>query len=1098
MNSPSGTQPKFTTVDFNPFADGELLLTAPATESQKEIWASVQMGSDANCAYNQSQKLWLRGILNTDALRLALQELVLRHEALRTTFSPDGINLCIVASLNLEIPEIDLSGLDSGGRDTKLTDLLKQAVETPFDLEHGPLIRVQLIKTQDQENLLLLTAHHIICDGWSWAVLMTDLGKLYTALKNGEMLDLEEPENFSEYAIAQQEAKGSEEEIETEAYWLNQFSDSIPVLDFPTDRPRPPFRTFSAAREDWDLDPALVLNLKQLGNKLGCSFATTLFTSFEVFLHRLTGSNEIMIGIPAAGQAATGNYQLVGHCVNLLPLKSLVDGSQAFTDYLLMRRSIILDAYDHQQFTFGSLLGKLAIPRDNSRIPLVPITFNLDQGLDGVRLLFEDLKVELSTNPLSYENFEISINATELRGRVTLECQYNTNLFDTETIRRRLAEFETLLIGIVAAPDTTIDRLPLLPESELQLLTSWNQTQVEYPRKCINQLFEDQVERTPDAIAVVFQEQQLTYRELNSRANQLAHYLQNLGVKPDVLVGICIERSLEMIVGLLGILKAGGAYVPLDPSYPQERIEYMIADAQMPVLLTQSKWKIQEHQSQVICLDSDWEKIASQNSDNLAPINENKHVAYVIYTSGSTGKPKGVMISHQALSIFTQTIISEYQITADDRLLQFASINFDVAVEEIYPSLCTGATLVIRNDDMLSDLRTFFQACEDWLLTVINLPTAYWHDLVAEMSIKDIPLPESLRLVLIGGEKVLSETVRAWQKYVNQLGKGDHLQLINAYGPTETTVSATLYRIPNTVTINGEVPIGCPLAHLQTYILDPYLQPVPIGVTGELHIGGDSLAIGYLNRPELTDEKFIPNPFSQNSGSRLYKTGDLAHYLPDGNIEYLGRIDNQVKIRGFRIELGEIETALSQHPNLRATVITTREDTDGDKRLVAYVVVEDKSQEINLRSFLQDRLPSYMIPSAFVFLEAMPITPNGKIDFRGLPAPDNSSKQIGQEFIAPSNSTEEFLAVLWADVLGTQQLLSTNDNFFDLGGHSLLAMQVISRCREGFSVEITLQSLFEKPTIAGLGDRIQTLLWLAESQKTSADSTTNQMEEFEL
>jgi hypothetical protein len=407
MNSSSGTQPKFTTVDFNPFADGELLLTAPATESQKEIWASVQMGSDANCAYNESQKLWLRGILNTDALRLALQELVLRHEALRTTFSPDGINLCIVASLNLEIPEIDLSGLDSGERDTKLTDLLKQAVETPFDLEHGPLIRVQLIKTQDQENLLLLTAHHIICDGWSWAVLMTDLGKLYTSLKNGETLDLEEPENFSEYAISQQEAKGSEEEIETEAYWLNQFSDSIPVLDFPTDRPRPPVRTFNAAREDWDLDPALVSNLKQLGNKLGCSFTTTLLTSFEVFLHRLTGSNEIMVGIPAAGQAATGNYQLVSHCVNLLPLKSWVDGTQAFSDYLQIRRPVILDAYDHQLFTFGSLVEKLAIPRDTSRIPLVPITFNLDQGLDNDRLLFEDLKVEFSTNPRSY--FRMSI-----------------------------------------------------------------------------------------------------------------------------------------------------------------------------------------------------------------------------------------------------------------------------------------------------------------------------------------------------------------------------------------------------------------------------------------------------------------------------------------------------------------------------------------------------------------------------------------------------------------------------------------------------------------------------------------------------------------
>jgi len=1027
-----------------------------------------------------------------DALRLALQELVLRHEALRTSFSPDGINLCILASLNLEIPEIDLSRLDSRERDTKLADLLKQAVETPFDLEHGPLIRVQLIKTQEQENLLLLTAHHIICDGWSWAVMMTDLGKLYTALKNGEPPELEEPENFSEYAIAQQEAKGSEEEIETEAYWLNQFSDSIPVLDFPTDRPRPSVRTFNAAREDWDLDPALVSDLKQLGNKLGCSFTTTLLTSFEVFLHRLTGSNEIMVGIPAAGQAATGNYQLVGHCVNLLPLKSLVDGSQAFTDYLQMRRPIILDAYDHQQFTFGSLLGKLAIPRDNSRIPLVPIIFNLDQGLDNDRLLFKDLNVEFSTNPRSYENFEIFINATELRGKVTLECQYNTNLFDASTIRRRLTEFETLLIGIVAAPDTTIDRLPLLPETELQLLTSWNQTQVEYPRKCIHQLFEEQVERTPDAIAVVFQEQQLTYRELNSRANQLAHYLQNLGVKPDVIVGICVDRSIEMLIGLLGILKAGGAYVPLDPAYPTERLAYMLTDSQMTVLLTQQDLvnSLPEHQAKVVCLDGDWKDIVQEDKNLLIEISPEK-LAYVIYTSGSTGNPKGVQISHGAITNFLNSMKQSPGLTAKDTLLAVTTISFDIAVLELYLPLIVGAKIVLVSREVAVDGIKLLSLLRWGNANVMQATPATWRLLLASGWNEHSDLK-----ILCGGEALSQDLAN------ELLDRGSSLW--NMYGPTEATVWGTTYQVTSRFLDKSQkaaVLIGKPIDNIQIYILDQYFQPVPIGVRGELYMGGGCLARGYLNRPDLNSEKFITNPFSDNPNSRLYRTGDIAKYLPNGEIEYIGRTDNQVKIRGFRIELGEIEISLAKYPDILEVAVIVREDSPDDKRIVAYIVPHYDAQELtvkNLNDFLGQNLSQYMIPSSFVMLDSLPMTPNGKVDRKALPAPDISSVLIRKEFIAPSNPTEEFLASLWMEVLGMQQLPSIHDNFFELGGHSLLAIQVVSRCREKFSVELTLQSLFEKPTIAGLGDRTRTLLWLTESQNTTTDSTTNEMEDFEL
>ncbi len=524
--SPVDYQSRLTAVDFDPFADGELLLTAPATESQKEIWASVQMGDAANCAYNESQSLRLKGELDVKVFQSAVEKLVQRHEALRTTFSTDGNTLCIVASRQIEIPIIELSSLESQEQQEKLASILRQEVEQPFDLEHGPLFRAKIVKLQSQEHLAILTAHHIICDGWSWAVLMPDLGKLYSGLQQGIVPELEEPDYLSEYATLQEEEADSPEAIATEQYWLQQFADSVPVLDFPCDRPRPPLRTFNAAREDWHLSPELVANLKQLGTKLGCSFMTTILGGFEVWLHRLTGQNDLVVGIPAAGQAALGQYNLVGHCVNLLPLRSQINGEKSFSDYLQTRRSAVLDAYDHQQFTFGSLVKKLVLPRDSSRIPLVPIIFNVDQALDSARLPFIDLEVEFFSNPRAFENFELFINATESHGELILECQYNTNLFDADTIRRRMAEFETLLLGIVANPNQIIAKLPILPAVEQQLLATWNNTQTAYPQDiCIHQLFETQAEKTPDAIAVVFENEQISYRELNQRANQLAHYL---------------------------------------------------------------------------------------------------------------------------------------------------------------------------------------------------------------------------------------------------------------------------------------------------------------------------------------------------------------------------------------------------------------------------------------------------------------------------------------------------------------------------------------------------------------------------------------------
>lgn len=1084
---PVDYQSRLTAVDFDPFADGELLLTAPATESQKEIWASVQMGDAANCAYNESQSLRLRGELDVKVFQSAVEELVQRHEALRTTFSTNGNILCIVASRQIEIPIIDLSSLELQEQQEKLASILRQEVEQPFDLEHGPLFQAKIVKLHLQEHLAILTAHHIICDGWSWAVLMPDLGKLYSGLQQGIVPELEEPDHLSEYATLQEEEADSPEAIATEKYWLKQFADSVPVVDFPSDRPRPPLRTFNAAREDWHLNPEIVANLKQLGTKLGCSFMTTILGGFEVWLHRMTGQNDLVVGIPAAGQATLGQYNLVGHCVNLLPLRSQINGEKSFSDYLQTRRSAVLDAYDHQQFTFGSLVKKLVLPRDSSRIPLVPIIFNVDQALDSDRLPFLDLEVEFFSNPRAFENFELFINATESHGELILECQYNTNLFDADTIRRRMAEFETLLLGIVANPNQIIAKLPILPAVEQQLLATWNNTQIAYPQDiCIHQLFETQVKKTPDAIAVVFENEQISYRGLNQRANQLAHYLQSLGVGSEVLVGLCVERSLEMVVGVLGILKAGGAYVPLDYAYPQERLAFMLQDAQVSVLLTQEKLKsgLPNHQAEIICLDTNWQSI-NYGLDNPTHNVTANNLAYVIYTSGSTGQPKGVQIQHQSAVNLLNAIAKEPGLTAEDTLLSVTSLSFDIAVSEIFLPLSVGAKLVLVSREVAADGTQLLKALTTSGATFMQ------------------PTPVTWRLLLAAGWqgspqlKMISTGEALPRELANQLlPKGACLW--NLYGPTETTIWSTGYKV---TTGNKAISIGCPLANTQLYILDSHLQPVPIGISGELYIGGEGLARGYLNRPDLTAEKFISNPFSPNPKSRLYKTGDLARYLPDGHIEYLGRIDYQIKLRGLRIELGEIETALLQHPGVKEGVVIVREDTSNENNLVGYIVAEtgqDSLQMISqLRRFLKQQLPDFMVPTIFMALEAMPLTPNGKVDRKALPEPDASRPELEANYVAPRTPIEQQIADIWMQVLNVKRV-GIYDNFFELGGYSLVGIQVVSRVRQALQVEILMSNLFELPTVADLAERVETLRWATQGIQAAESETADDYEEGEL
>lgn len=938
-------QSSLTPVNFDPFAAGDVVLTAPISESQQEIWTSVRMGDDANCAYNESQSLVLTGNLNVELLRAAVQTLVQRHEALRMTVSPDGTTLCITDFLDLDLPLIDLSVLDETERQTQLKTLLRQAVATPFDLEHGPLLRVEIVRLQSQIHQVIMTAHHIICDGWSWGVMLPELGEIYSAMRQGSEPNLDEPDRFSDYTLQQEANIGSAEEIATEAYWLEQFAGSVPVLDLPTDRPRPALRTFDSAREDLEISAEVVAALKQLGVKSSCSFMTTILAGFEVFLYRLTGQEDIVVGISVAGQSATEMLNLVGHCVNLLPLRSQIDPQQSFGEYLSRRKVAVLDAYDRQEFTFGSLIKKLKLPRDPSRIPLVPVVFNIDRGLETDRLPFDGLTVELFSNPRSYENFELYINATELTDRFVLECQYNTNLFDAATIRQRLAEFETLLAGIVANPDRAIALLPILPESERQLLAQWQQLRsVSTPDRCLHQWFQAKVAENPDAIAVVYETQKLTYQDLDRQANQLAHHLQSVGVAPDVLVGICVERSLEMLVGILGILKAGGAYIPLDPSYPLDRLKYILDDAQVQVLVSQQAIldKLAISAPQVVCLD-DKETIAKypQTTPQSAVTADN--LAYVIYTSGSTGKPKGVLVNHHNVVRLFAATQSWYEFSDRDVWTLFHSFAFDFSVWEIWGALLHGGRLVIVPYLVSRSPEEFYDLLAKEGVTVLNQTPSAFYQIVNTEELLGISKQLSLRWVIFGGEALELQRLKPW---FDQHGDRQP-QLVNMYGITETTVHVT-YRPITIADLNGTASaIGTPIPDLQIYLLDAHQQQVPIGVPGEIYVGGSGLARGYLNRPELTAERFIPNPFSDisavESAPRLYRSGDLARYLPNGDLEYLGRIDNQVKIRGFRIELGEIEGTIAQCPDIRESVVIVREDTPGDRSLVAYILPRGSS-----------------------------------------------------------------------------------------------------------------------------------------------------------
>ncbi|TBR56740.1 non-ribosomal peptide synthetase [Westiellopsis prolifica IICB1] len=1043
----------------------------PLSFAQQRLWFLNQWEVE-NSSYNESVAVQLRGLLNLSALQHSLNEIVRRHEALRTTFiCVDGKPTQVISpDLSLSLSVIDLREIPQWNqRQAEALKLLAQAANCPFQLTEAPLLRTTLIKLDETEHILLFTIHHIICDNWSMGILLQEVAVLYTAFCNNKPLPLSElPIQYADFAIWQRQWLTGDRLQSQLNYWQQQLINYPPILQLPTDRPRPALQSFCGKTQSFYLSSDLPEALKVLSRQEEMTLFMILLAAFVTLLYRYSQQDDILIGTAIANRNYKELERLIGLFANTLVLRTNCAGNPTFRELLHQVRECTLSAYTHQDLPFEYLVEQLQPERNPSYNPLFQVMFVLQNSP------MEELKLPgLDLNLLPLENqtakFDLSLVMQEKECGLYGELEYNTDLFNADTICRMVEHLQNLLTGIVANPEQRLGDLPILTLAEQQqLLVKWNCTQADYPQDiCIHQLFADQVEQTPNAVAVVFADRQLTYQELNQQADALAYYLKQLGVKPEVIVGICLEKSLEMVIGILAILKAGGAYLPLDPSYPQERLAFILEDAKPLVLLTQTRLitELPLHKVKVVSLDTSWQNIISETiTQQYRTEVKSENLAYVIYTSGSTGTPKGVMIPHQALVNHCLAAAKIYQLRSNDRVLQFASISFDVAAEELFSSWLCGSTVVIRPDWVLS-FSNFQQFLESEKITVLNLPTAYWHQWVSELSNSNIALPPKLRLVIVGTEQIQPEKLELWQQQV-----GTKVRWLNAYGPTEATIGATIYEPVDVLEDlqTTSVPIGRPIDNTQIYLLDKHLNPTPIGIPGELYISGLGLARGYLNRLDLTAEKFIPNPFEKAGGDRLYKTGDLARYLPNGNIEYLGRADNQVKIRGYRVELEEIEVALTLHPHVQDTVVIARHSHARDTQLIAYVVpYKQQSTAKELRIFLKQRLPDYMIPSVFILMENLPQMPNGKVDRQKLLALEVKQPSLEKDFVAPRDDLELQLTQIWEEVLGISPI-GVTDNFFELGGHSLLAVRLMAKIEKFFGCKLSLFQLFQEATIEKL------------------------------
>lgn len=1038
----------------------------PLSFAQQRLWFLDQL-EEGSPAYNLPEAWHFRGPLNVNSLERSLKEIVQRHEALRTTFvTEEGQPVQVITPQEtFTLPLIDLREIAESERQANLQQLITKEAGRPLYLSQGPLMRAVLFQLDEFDYVFLLVLHHIVSDGWSFGVFMQELGALYKAFSNGQPSPLPQLAiQYPDFAYWQRQWLQGEV-LETQlAYWKRQLGGHHQFLQLPTDHPRPAIQTYRGAGHYLELPKALSEALNALSRREGVSLFMTLLAAFQTLLHRYAGQDDIIVGSPIANRNRLEIEGLIGFFVNTLVLRTDLSGNPTFRELLGRVREVALGAYAHQDLPFEKLVEELQPERDLSYNPLFQVMFVLQNTrklpLELVGMDVTPLKVEINTSM-----FDLTLYLTEGTAGLTATFEYNTDLFEADTIRRMGSHFKTMLEGIVINPEQRLSDLPLLTEGERrQLLVDWNNTTANYPREtCIHELFEAQVGRTPDKVAVVFEGEQLTYRELNDRANQLAHYLRKLGIRPEVLAGIFIERSLEMVIGMLGVLKAGGAYIPIDPVYPQDRVAFLLQDAQIHVLLTQKRFRgsLPKNEANVVCLDSDWDDIAQESRENPFSGVKSENAAYVIYTSGSTGTPKGVIGLHRGAVNRFDWMWRTYPFERDEICCQKTSLSFVDSVWEIFGPLLRGVPTVIIPDVVLKDPQALVQNLAAHRVTRLVLVPSLLRSILQNFPELQSHLPD-LKIWITSGEALSIELA---QQFLKSLPKSI---LINLYGSSEVSADSTFYDTSKEK-LHSCIPIGRPIDNTQVYLLDSNLNPVPIGVRGELHMGGDGLARGYLGRPELTKERFIENPFVKEPGSRLYKTGDLARYLPGGNIEFLGRLDHQVKIRGFRVELGEIETVLEQHPVVRQTVVMAREDMPGDKRLVAYVVPNEKEtiSVSMLRDYLRKKLPEYMLPNAFLMLEKFPLTPNGKVDRRSLPSPTNLRPELESVYVAPGTEIEETVAAIWQEVLHLKKV-GVNDNFFDLGGHSLVMAQVRSKLVQKLQRPLSMLELFIYPTINSL------------------------------
>jgi amino acid adenylation domain-containing protein len=996
------------------------------------------------------------------ALTTAVDAVVQRHDALRATIDEDGATLVVAPELKVALEHIDLSARADSERDAELDRLLDTDARTAFDLANGPLIRGFLVKMAANEHVLVLTMHHIVCDGWSCNVILGDLAEIYSAAVEQRGAVLDPVMSFAAFARGQA-ARSRSEQADMEAYWLGQFETVPPLVELPTDRPREDARTYNGTTHRRHIAKEQLERIRQLGTRHGASLFATLFAGFNALVMRLSGQSDVVVGVPTAGQSLLDGGALVGHCVNFLPIRTAMAPTATFAELLAQVKETVLDAYDHQDFTYGTLVQRLDIKRDPSRLPLTELQFNLEQVGSGAT--FAGLASAVEANAKGAVNSDLFLNIVESADGLALDCDYNTDLFDAKTIDVWLTGLETLLMGAAADPAQSISALPVpeaiarkenaplrsLTAADFDRLAAWNATDAAYPKESsVVALFEAQVARTPQAVALTQGEVALSYADLNEKANRLANYLIGLGAGPGQLVGVCLDRTPEMLVALLAVLKSGAAYLPLDPTYPSDRIAFMLEDGQAKLLVTQQQHAGLVPQVNVtrVLMDGDRMAIAARSAGNPSVPAAPDGPAYVIYTSGSTGKPKGVAVPHRALVNFLHSMQREPGLMATDVLAAVTTISFDIAGLELYLPLITGARIELVTRDAAADGAQLVQVLEASGATVLQATPATWRLLIDAGWTGS----KSLR-ALCGGEALPRDLAGALLQRVGQLW--------NMYGPTETTIWSTVERVESA---EGVITIGRPIANTQIHILDEAGQHLPVGVDGEIWIGGDGVAIGYRGRPELTEERFVPDRFSGRENARLYRTGDYGRWLEDGRLQHLGRVDHQVKIRGYRIELEEIEAVLQQVPGVKQACVVAEKDGEIAGRLVAFCIPVAQGSLVleKILAHLKQHLPSFMVPASFVNVDSFPLTANGKLDRLKLLEIEHQRRAERVQVAAESAEEQKLLDIV-KEVMRLDRI-GVTDNLFEIGADSLRIFQIASRAAKA-GLALTPRAILQGRTI---------------------------------